>query len=388
VNLDGELRVRVGLAKHGDGMRVMSTGLFSSRADVPSRLFAGRPVEDVVSMVPRLFSVCGRAQGVASALACEAASEGQAAPAVIEARRLLVGAELVQEGLRRTLIDWPRTMGEEPATGQLASSLGALEATLSRLGGVTGFLPTSPGDEVVAASGPWARAVAGDVVSRQVLGMPHARWHALRTPEDLGEWAASNDTPAAKLVCALQDSDAKLGACEVAFLPRVEGGTTALALAQSIEADPMFARTPRWEGKPAETGSLARTHAHPLVASVVGRFGRSVVARFVARLGELCAFASGTLPELGNRGLGAGRGIAWVETSRGLLLHHAVLKDGCVQHYRIVAPTEWNFHPQGALVRGLEGRAFASEDAVRRAVGLVVQSLDPCVAWTLELSHA
>jgi Ni,Fe-hydrogenase I large subunit len=141
-------------------------------------------------------------------------------------------------------------------------------------------------------------------------------------------------------------------------------------------------------GSPVETGPLARMHAQPLVAAVVARFGRSALARVVARLGEMCAFASRALPELGSMGLGAGRGIAWVETARGLLLHHAVVNDGCVQHYRIVAPTEWNFHPQGALVRGLEGATFASENAVRRAVGLLVQSLDPCVAWKLELSHA
>jgi len=129
-------------------------------------------------------------------------------------------------------------------------------------------------------------------------------------------------------------------------------------------------------------------HAQPLVAAVVARFGRSALARFVARVGEMCAFAAGALPEMGSMGLGAGGGIAWVETARGLLLHHAVVNDGRVQDYRIVAPTEWNFHPQGALVRGIEGGTYAHEDAVRRAVGLLVQSLDPCVAWKLELSHA
>lgn len=38
--------------------------------------------------------------------------------------------------------------------------------------------------------------------------------------------------------------------------------------------------------------------------------------------------------------------------------------------------------------RGLEGATFASEHAVRRAVGLLVRSLDPCVAWKLESSRA
>jgi Ni,Fe-hydrogenase I large subunit len=387
VNLDGELSVRVGLEQREDGMRVTHTALRCTRPHLASGIFSGHAVQDVVSMVPRLFSVCGQAQGVASALACEAAAGSTAEPAVTEARRLLVGVELVQEGLLRTLIDWPRMMGDEPAAQRLGSARAALGATLSAISGAPGFMPPPPDNETVAASGRRARAVAADVVARQVLGVPHTIWEGLRTPEDLGAWSESSDTPAAKLVGGLQNSDGILGACTVALMPRVNG-EAARIFAQAIEADPAFARLPRWMGAPAETGPLARMHAHPLIAAAVARFGRSALARFVARLGELCAFASGALPELGSRGVGTGRGIAWVETARGLLLHHAVVNDGRIQRYRIVAPTEWNFHPEGALVRGLEGRAFAHEGAVLRAVALLVQSLDPCVAWKLELSHA
>ena len=56
--------------------------------------------------------------------------------------------------------------------------------------------------------------------------------------------------------------------------------------------------------------------------------------------------------------------------------------------YAIVAPTEWNFHPEGALVRGLVGSAADDAATLARATHLLVQALDPCVACEVEVGHA
>jgi len=207
----------------------------------------------------------------------------------------------------------------------------------------------------------------------------------MRTPEELADWAATRRTPAARLIARIQGKHPGLGASEVALLPGIDGEAMLRVLADRIATDAQFARAPCWNGHPAETGPLARMHGHPLVAALLGRHGRSACARLVARLAELCAFASGASAPIGRIDLGNGSGVGWVETSRGLLLHYAEIAAGRVGAYVIVAPTEWNFHPQGALPRGLEGRDFAGEDAVREAVGLLVQSLDPCVPWQAEV---
>jgi Ni,Fe-hydrogenase I large subunit len=59
-----------------------------------------------------------------------------------------------------------------------------------------------------------------------------------------------------------------------------------------------------------------------------------------------------------------------------------------VRRYRIVAPTEWNFHPQGALTQALLGVAVANADVALRLATRMVQSLDPCVEFRVELDHA
>jgi hypothetical protein len=73
-----------------------------------------------------------------------------------------------------------------------------------------------------------------------------------------------------------------------------------------------------------------------------------------------------------------------------LLVHWIRLEDGPrqadaarAQSYRVLAPTEWNFHPDGALARALrEGRL----DAERTRLAAV--ALDPCIGFDVEPLHA
>jgi Ni,Fe-hydrogenase I large subunit len=90
--------------------------------------------------------------------------------------------------------------------------------------------------------------------------------------------------------------------------------------------------------------------------------------------------------------LGDNTGLAGVETARGLLLHAVRLEAGLVADYRILAPTEWNFHPQGPLHQGLSGLRPGPQPESERDLDararLIAQSLDPCVALSLDLTHA
>jgi Ni,Fe-hydrogenase I large subunit len=86
--------------------------------------------------------------------------------------------------------------------------------------------------------------------------------------------------------------------------------------------------------------------------------------------------------------LADGSGLAWVDNARGLLIHQVRLAGDRVQQYRIVAPTEWNFHPTGALHRALQGAPVADAAAAQQLAERLVHSLDPCVACRVELDGA
>jgi Ni,Fe-hydrogenase I large subunit len=120
-----------------------------------------------------------------------------------------------------------------------------------------------------------------------------------------------------------------------------------------------------------------------------------VLARLGARLVELARLLverdPARLPpalHAGSLSVARGEGLAWVPTSRGLLLHRARVDAGRIAAYRIVAPTEWNFHPRGALQRGLEGLRATSAAAIESAATTCVQSLDPCVRAVVEVHRA
>ena len=112
-------------------------------------------------------------------------------------------------------------------------------------------------------------------------------------------------------------------------------------------------------------------------------------ARWLARLDELQDWAAGRT-KVGAGGTAsaataeAGRGRAMVETSRGMLMHEIVLDGERIADYFIVAPTEWNFHPDGPLPAWLIGRDATDREATRTFVARAVAALDPCVRWELE----
>lgn len=141
-----------------------------------------------------------------------------------------------------------------------------------------------------------------------------------------------------------------------------------------------FCRRPQWRGAAAETGALARQQANLTLPFMP--------AHWQARFDELAEWASGrdTVGGVGTVSavpvaLGIGRALA--ETARGLLMHEVVLDGDVVTDYLIVAPTEWNFHPQGVLHDRLLGADARDQAALRQQIVRLVTTLDPCVPWEL-----
>ncbi len=358
LELAGELRVRIALR----GGVVCAVGIDSTRPRLAGRLLAGRPADEAVAMVPQLFSICGNSQHVAAELAL-AAARGAAALADVRQRRR-VEAEIAQESLWRALIDWPREAG---GTAD-AATLAAARAALAR-------------DD--------QRALRG-IVERDVLGADARQWCAQGRIDEFEQWLAGGATAAARHLGRVWRDGPRHGAADVAPLPRFDDEAAARIVA-ALDADPQFERRPTFDGRPAQTGAAARLAGQPLVAALGAAFGRSTLVRFAARLAELARITAGEAPAAplaGGWPLGGGRGLGWVETARGLLLHSIDLDGGTIGRYRVVAPTEWNFHPEGVLAAATLGAPAADAAGLRRRTEWLLQALDPCVAHRLEIDDA
>jgi len=352
---DAELRLRLRL-QHG---RIAAVAVASTRFELPARLTAGRTADEVAHTIPRLFSLCAHAQGAAAAAALDAAGGHTVAKDALRRRDAAVRHEAVVELMTRLLLDWPKTMGAQPdvvAVAQLRSAPAGLLA---------------------------------DIAQRSIYGVAPRAWLALRSAQQIADWSVGSTTQPALLLGRLEREAGDLGQRAACLLPPV---TDALLreLGARLHEQPGYARLPDWRGAPAETGALARHADHPLLRAYGCRHGTTVAARMLARLVDLAALLTDTptAPTVRSLALQPGLGIGAAETARGLLVHCAQLAGDRVLSYRILAPTEWNFHPAGSLALGLLQRVAETPEAARRDAAWLVQVLDPCVACRIDVQTA
>lgn len=304
-----------------DRGRVSAVDVASERPAV-ARTLCGRPAEEAVRLVPLLFALCGKAQGRAAELAL-AAARGQPWTARLDPA---IEQEVMREHLWRWLLDLPPLLGEVPLREEFVAAVA--------------WVAQSCRDELAAL-------LAGP----QIQGLRSR----LGTIEDVPD-------PQPRLLPTL-DAQASL-ACWHGL-------------------DAAFCKLPEWQGAAAETGAFARRQAR------AERPATAFAARWLARLEELRNWAQGcaTLGAGGTASAASvapGRGRALVETARGLLMHEITLDGERIAGYSIVAPTEWNFHPQGPLAGWLMGCDAGDREALRKFAAHGVAALDPCVRWELQ----
>jgi hydrogenase large subunit len=162
-----------------------------------------------------------------------------------------------------------------------------------------------------------------------------------------------------------------------------------------------WAKAPRYAGRPAEVGPLARmvNDRDPLVTDLLSRHGASVFVREFARLHEIVrllhevdAWLTAVDPEepfySQTQAPVAGSGAGVVEAPRGMLGHWVRVEDGKIRNYQIITPTGWNLSPRdsddqpGPLETALVGTPVPDPDRPV-AMSHVVKSFDPCLFCTV-----
>lgn len=163
-----------------------------------------------------------------------------------------------------------------------------------------------------------------------------------------------------------------------------------------------WAKAPRYDGQPAETGPLADLlmAGNPLFVDRVRSRGASVLIRELARMVrpamllpalEQCIsgmshadaqFYTDTLKPLTASSFGM------VTAPRGILGHWLVIKDGKIANYQIITPTAWNGSPRdrdgtpGPWEQAIAGTLVRQPDDPVE-VEQIVRSFDPCLVCTV-----
>lgn len=355
-----------------DGGRVRDVAITTRRPTGIVRLAQGRDGEAVAAIVPRLFSLCAVAQGAAVTAALDAARGGTPPGERAVARAAAVMSERMVELLRAML-----TASAGPALAEFAAPLRRLADGARRFDG--SGLP---------AAGRMAAAIEEIDGGLDGLGL---RGDCLGDADACRHWLQGR-SPLAALLRPTAAEDAAFGAIDVDPL----GSGDDVAVAEGLGRDGIgFATRPGLDGRVPETGALARWAGHPAVAGL----GTGLLGRLLARLAEVRATPARLQRLIDGDAdpadtvralpLGAGIGLGAVECARGRLYHRVELApDGRVARLDILAPTEWNFHPRGPLVRALTGLPLAAVDGDRARVGRLAGAFDPCVAYRVRFAEA
>lgn len=324
-------RLVVQVAHAGGRIRRVSSQLQRSSTQL-SALFSGRDPEQALQLVGMLHAICARAHAVAGARALEQA-RGIPAQAALERRReARVRIERIREIGLRLLRDWQYPGADEGQQQALLRLTTRLDARLSAdPDGKTGH------PEAVTELCRWWQA-AGQ--SREV----RQRWIHQRGEPWLGI--------------------------------RLGGGAPVLVPEQDE-------RLPLVEAR--QTGPVASVAGQRDAGEVIRGTLRALIAQLEADLHWLQQ--GGQAVPRQARKTGPGQGCGWVWTARGWLLHRVALVDSRVRHWQILAPTDRNFHTEGALCQRLGG-VMVGKERVEALVRELVLAHDPCVEFETRIDHA
>ena len=341
-------------------------------------LLRGKSPAQVQSVLRSVFTLCAHAHADTADLLFNAGKHAGAntSQAKTDVFHLL---ETTRDHLRSIALDWPQRL---PEPGHGAASLNWLRGCP---------LPLVGSRQLTDEAAAWtALEQLRTWLAEGILRQPLDDWlNQYREPESLTHWCQMRSSDLLPARCLSRwHSQAQVGLPEARRLTLLDhdGARQSEQLrywAKNLGTQADFSQYPTWLGQCAENGPWTRLRQQHLSTPI------TLWSRLSSRWMELIELANasrsntGQCPPLLARGamaLDNGQALAWCEMARGLLFHWAQWDaQGKLQDYRVVAPTEWNFHPDSALALGVA--ALLPGDTV--AAQTLAAAFDPCVACSV-----
>lgn len=372
--LAGSLRVAPGAPR--------DQALRSMRQDWAARLGRGKTTEALPGLMASVFNLCSHAHRQCSQLALAAAIPGLCDPPQQVPARLR--QETAQEHVRRIGLEWPGLL--DPSM-RSRSCTALATAAMQRCPLLTASSHRS--------ADPWPAMRAW--LQGELLQFGLRSW--LRAWETSGadwllDWCLRQPGWLPALVHVARRADRSAPIDMVRAL-RVHADPSALLeLSSELAQTPGFALRPQWRGDCAHSGSWARLNSTDTVHRLTPW---EMLGGRIAELIRLCLpdephqtgagwLSYGSLPT------GPRQGLAWMETARGLLIYQVEVEAAAgsapsrVAACHVIAPTEWNFHPQGEVaqrIAAIDTDAPAAD--IVHQVQLLMAAFDPCVPFSIDM---
>jgi len=392
MSLEGKVSISMLLTGHN----VQQVVVKSQRPLLAQRLLAGMDAKSAPQKVGMVFNLCAKAQASASVFAVEQASQIEVTDHVCAIRAQLVRMELIREHLWRICLDWPKLRGGQEDKMLMKQVLlldKEWQACLDedKQAFVIGGEVKTPLKSKVSS----IAMKLGTLLKEHIFYMPPKAFYACKGAEEYLLWAQYTQLNVPLLIQSLVLRGWQgAGIADTKILPNLELAWLDKVL--SADNAETFMQQPSVDGEAYESTPYARQKSHPLIIELEQKYGLGLLVRYTAVLLEIAATyldlekalmrfeAKCEVVELSSNATGFGA----VEAARGRLLHRVVLDETQkVKTYQIVAPTEWNFHPDGVLKKALMSLKGEAE-AIEQQAKLLIYAMDPCVNFKLEISHA
>lgn len=380
MNPAGHLQIRL---QAGDPEH--SVAMTSTRPRFLHRLFRGKPLQEALQTIPLLFNICRRAQALAAIRAAEQALQLATPDSIESSRADLLRLEMLHEHLWSLLLDLPPLLDLTARQEEMAAASQQLNTLMNRLDQdkcLTRLSATPPATYSVQMQ-------LDAALLAEIRGLlfgnregPGNNLAALRAGDGL----------AGAMVRFLEVLDWEVS-WQPLFLPAMD--CTALQTLLSADSADQYIHGQLSASSAVETGALPRTYYHPLVEECRGQHGNGLTTRLVALLVETDQLLGG-MPavqiQLQCLAPSLGTGLCHLETARGRLIHAVSLVDDSsqqplVKDIRVVAPTDWNFHSEGAAAQLLGQLLSAKSDRLKDRAELLIKLLNPCVAYQLAVAN-
>lgn len=375
---------------------IQAIQIASTRPLQAARVFQQKSPTEVISLIGLMYNICGIAQGRAAQLALSQALCHQQDSHLQYLNDTLVMIETVREHLCRITLDWPGFLNEQANQSGLAHLIRQLNVIKQKLQcyDVMTDASVSTTDIEYELTEMIVKIMA--VLQTTIIGQPLDCWRELEDITSLSRWIDGTDTISARLMQYLKATGwENLGANSVKSLPDL----SATDLNKSLTKDnaDQFIAQPTNNEQCYETTPLARQQNAPLIINCLKAYGNGLLSRIVARVHELVTIVDQLRTAAANRfrservdhttelSLPLGVGIGQVEAARGHLIHRVELKNEQVKRYQILAPTEWNFHPEGVLAKALLSLTSHDHRTIKQQAALLINAIDPCVGYQLRI---
>ena len=380
MNLEG--RIAIPLSPTEDNAHRVAIN--STRPVHACQMFHGKSIDETLKALPLLFSICGTAQAAAAVRACEQALDHSPSIKSEKIRQQLVALETIREHLWRTLLGWGASLGEPLSEQTMARVMTLQQQMRKALTGDTSPFQLqpqlSPSDSLMVST---LQQQLIEIVEHSLLGISIAQWESITSLDAFWGWSKQQKTVATRFIQQLEHAGWNhLGECDSSLLPTLE---TELIHQQLDQAD--FIAQPLWKAIPRETTPFSRTQS-PLLTTLYTHYGNGLLTRSVARLTELFQQLTQLLNPASQSSIATYQpsvGIGLSTAARGQLLHRVAVENSQIIRYQILAPTEWNFHPQGVVTQALQ-QLEPDTATVKQQASLIIHAIDPCVGYDLTLN--